>query len=112
MIRRALTTSGDHTVTTAGGFARDSSEVPSVILAIRTTRGSVPSAPGFGRRPRVGKITGISARTEEKALRDALAHLVEGGRIWDLDVVCVPRGTLIESTIAFRDGSGEQRITV
>jgi hypothetical protein len=114
MTRREITIDGDHTVTTAGQFGCDSSQVPSVILAIRTTRGSVPSAPTFGRRPRVGKVTSISAKVEEKALRDALSHLVEGGRIWDLSVVCTPvlsRG-VIESRISFFDGTGPQVLDV
>lgn len=111
-IRRAISTSGDYSLDATGAQVGDSTQVPNVILAVRTTLGSVPSAPRFGKRRTSGKLTAIGAREEEAATRDALAHLVASGQIWALVVTCTPVDSALETVIAFEDGSGAQELRI
>ncbi len=115
MIRRAITAAGDYAPLVDGGWAEDQGQLPNVILALRTRKGSCLVAPEFGNRSGLvpERITPTTPRVIENDYRDALRHLTTSGLIWDLTI----ESTLIggaspQTTVSFRDAAGPRTLTI
>lgn len=111
MTHRAIDKNGQYSLNATGGHATDATMMPNVLLALRTSRGSVPTAPTFGRR--MARAPSIIRRTTpleiEADILEALAHLTEAGLIWDLTVSArLVSPTAVDTVVSFTDASGKQ----
>ncbi len=116
MTRRALTITGDYAPNVAGRWTNDATQVPNVLLALRTTLGSSLVNPKLGNRSRLtpAKITPTTPRKIEHDYREALTHLTSSGLIWDLTIVssATNEGTTLETVVSFRDAAGDQTLVL
>lgn len=112
--RRSITATGEYTPNVNGRWASDVTQMPAVVIALRTSKGSSPVAPSLGNRSSLNptKITRSTPQVVENDCRDALSHLTASGLIWKLVVTCVPlAGGAVQTTVSFTDAAGPQSKT-
>ena len=112
--RRALDKDGQLSLDSLGKFVRSESQMPSVILALRTPYGSCPVAPTFGNKSAAtpANITPATPRRVEADYKAALSHLTNAGLIWELAVTSSAEGSALYTVVAFKDASGSQEIVL
>lgn len=99
---------GDY-VLDGASLKTDRTAASSVVLAVRTSRGSAAAAAWFGNRTRreVRKATANSADLGAKYSAEAVAHLVESRRIANVKPKGTADGTVLVVELAYLDnGTG------
>lgn len=107
--RRIDAATGDY-VTDNGRPVEGEGILPSVLVALLTTRGSSAAAPELGTRTNaIRKLTANAPRLAERYDAEALRHLVERGDIRALTVRAEVIGATLSRVISYEDRSGKRQ---
>lgn len=103
----------DHSPGSDGGaWAWTSRMLPSVMLALRTTKRRARVFRELGTDPIPGKLITSTAREVEAAYLEGLAPLISAGRIWDVTVQASIAGSGLSVAVSYRDAVGPDTITI
>ena len=112
MLSEYLTAEGEHEFVD-GDIRTDDSPRSDVLLVLRTPYGSCPLAPTFGDRTfTIQKMTRSAPRLAETFTKQALTHLVDAGRLPDLEVKATPVGRALRRVVSYRVGKKRESIEV
>lgn len=103
----------DHAAGTDGGAWRWTGRMmPSVALALRTTRRRALVFRDLGTEALSGKLTATTAREAEDACLVGLAPLIAAGRIWDVRATATIESGGLSVVVSYRDAIGSDRVTI